>query len=46
MTACEKMADWLADKLKKNDANVKLKTLLVIKQVRTGAAPTGLQGGR
>ncbi len=31
ITACEKMADWLADKLKTDKANVKFKVLSTIK---------------
>lgn len=36
VVVCDKMADWLADKVKKNEANVKWKALQVVKQVSKG----------
>ena len=36
VTTCDKMADWLFDKLKKNDSAIKWKTLLVMKHVAKG----------
>lgn len=35
--ACEKMAEWLVEKLKRPEASTKWKVLLVIKQVRVCA---------